>query len=221
VPTVKETKEKSEFWNKVKGDKDAKIKKPGKEKVRDLETKDGEARAQTAAEKKEAADAEKKVGVRAENLVKKFEGLITEATEKSRVSAAHTATTGWQKLYAAHRQSVKKVRDSLADRLIAAARLFESGEADETTEKEIGAIKADAVALRDRCETFDDETVQPVREPFTKVTNLIDEAIRSAESEARASGMFAKDLAAKMRNAIAQPPKVTWDEKTGVLLVHD
>lgn len=158
----------------------------------------------------------------AAKLIEKFEKQHAKLIEKCRISAEHTATAGWKKLYGDHQESVKKAAESLANRLASLSRSVRDGQLDKEVAKALSDAKKDLEALAERQDSFDTETVKPVRDPVDKVRDLVLEAERAASFQSSDEGMFApRDLVSKMRNAIAGWPSATWDAATGTVTVKD
>jgi hypothetical protein len=94
--------------------------------------------------------------------IKRFKAAYADLLDEARISAEHTATEGWQKLYAAHRESLRVNRRRLSERLKQLADTMEFRGLDEESEKSLADIRKESAEMRETHEAFESETVGPV-----------------------------------------------------------
>lgn len=139
------------------------------------------------------------------------------ALEQARISANHTATEGWQRLYQGHYEKQRKKRREMAGRLRLLATALEDFGLDEDQEKELRDIRTASAELRSLEEVFQAQTVEPVRAPVAECDRLIRQAIADAQREEAAAPLHNPGLEHLMRDTIAHLEKPTWSSDRGLV----
>jgi hypothetical protein len=155
------------------------------------------------------------------SLIAEFEVEYACALDEARVSAALTEETGWQKLYQSERKHQRGIRLQLAEQLKSLAGMMERAGLDEYSEKQLGEIKKDSIALRDRVGTFHLQTVGPVSEPVQKCIKLIADYREKARREEENSPLTDMGVDAEMRFAISTVAKPAFDSETGIVSITE
>lgn len=153
-------------------------------------------------------------------LILKMEKAAESAIADARVSAEHTGTAGWQKLYGEHKRKGRETRARIADEMRShASQLTQSGWS-EDTEKEVKGCAKESAELRAAEEAFYRETVSPVVGPVNRLQTLLDNYRDQARGVEASSPLFSGELMKAMNAAILKLPRVSWDEKAGVVTVE-
>lgn len=154
------------------------------------------------------------------DVIQRFDSAYSAALIDAQVSAEHTATEGWQKLYHDHVESLVDRRRALAKSMRETADIVELRGTNEEDEKEIGELKKTAVSIRDSDEAFDRQVIQPVRRPVETCERIINEHISQAGREERDAPLHNTGLEHLMRAEVAKRLRVSWDTDTGRVLVE-
>lgn len=149
------------------------------------------------------------------DTVTQFRVAYGTALDEARVSEAHTATLGWQALYAHQRLEASKARLKLVTGIRAAAEDIELVGPNEVNEKTLKELAKSALELRERCEHFDVTTITPVRDAARKCEEIITLYREQASREELAAPLHDAGLVDLMRMAIDEMPRVRWDEQSG------
>lgn len=153
--------------------------------------------------------------------VEAFKKKYAEALEEGRISAAHTATEGWQQLYESHRKNIEKRRREIAGLLHEAATCIERGWGGDEPEEAISSAKKRLSAVLTADSIFNERTIGPVKEAVMRCQEVIAHARREAQSLESNSPLVAKGVLQAIESAIEESPKVTFDEKTGCVLIEE
>lgn len=155
------------------------------------------------------------------DLITRFKEEYATAILEAEVSAQHTSTEGWQRLYANQRKAERDERRRIAQDMRNVADRLESVGLDEDGEKEIGECKKASAALRDRAYAFETQTVNPVREPVDRCDKIINEARQAARVEEERTPLVNIGLEDLMKDAIAAVRRPRWDADLGRVVFSD
>lgn len=92
---------------------------------------------------------------RRRDLVTTFRDEYAMALDEARVSAAHTATDGWKRLYGAHQAACLDKRRDLSKQIKIHANTLEIVGWSEEDEKAVKDLAKDSATLRDTIAAFD------------------------------------------------------------------
>jgi hypothetical protein len=149
--------------------------------------------------------------------VTKFVRDYEDALAEARISAEHTATEGWQALYAGHRKAMETRRLELADSIRLLADEIEKYGPNPDIEKAIGNAKKLAEDIRETDQKFQETTVAPVRRCVEVAAKVIADATTAARNEERQTPLINNGLADAMQAAVSQVYRVTFDTDRGVV----
>ena len=144
-----------------------------------------------------------------------FREEYAAALADAEVSAQHTATEGWQRLYASRRKADRDARRAVADSLRNLADRLEVRPLEEDEVKEFAQVKAAYVEADDNAAGFTNRTVFPVREPVNRCDALVTDHLFKATSEEERTPLHSMGLEESMRMAIASVPRPRWDDDLG------
>lgn len=167
-----------------------------------------------------AAAAEKQAKAAREDVVGRFLEAYDVALEEARASAVTTETERWQRLYADHRDYLRKMYGENARALRDIADVFERGAMGEASEKELGEVKKASLALRELHMAFQTQAVAPVRKPVTDCENIISTARNIARDQEEKAPLVNRGLLEEMNNAIKTVARVRWDEERGRVVIE-
>jgi hypothetical protein len=153
--------------------------------------------------------------------ITRFKDDYFVALADAHVSAEHTATEGWKRLFNQHRDENRKARADVSSRLHELADTLEGYGLSTEDEKEIGNLKNSVVALRESDEVFEKQTIQPVRDPVEMCDRVINEAMVSARREENLAPLHNSGLEELMRMAVASVARPRWDNEVGVVVVAE
>lgn len=155
------------------------------------------------------------------DLIQRFREEYKAALEDARVSAKHTETEGWQRLYAEHRKAGREKRRELAGRLGTLGKAMEDFGLTEEGEKDLKTVAKESETLRASNEVFETETVERVCAAVRACERIIEayrnEAVRQ-ESNAPLHNVGLEHL---MREEIAKVAKPRWDSETGTVKIAE
>lgn len=154
----------------------------------------------------------------------KRRGLIEEFTEKyaaalteAEISAAHTSTEGWKRLYAGFRNQQRETRRELAKELKHLSTRMEDVGLSDDEEKTLGGIKKSSEDVNDAKTRFELNTVEPVRRPMVDCENLITEVMYTAQRRESEAPLVEVGLVETVKMAVADLPRPRWNEDEGRL----
>jgi hypothetical protein len=153
------------------------------------------------------------------DIVTKFAEAYEHALADAKVSSTHTATEGWRKLYGDHVRSQQSRRRELAKQMRSMADEVEVQRTTEELEKEIGELKKSATMIREADESFEFQTIFPVRQPVSDCERVITEHLAAARREENASPLHNTGLELVMREAVSRVAKARWDAESGQVLI--
>lgn len=167
-----------------------------------------------------AAAATKALAKIEDAAVLKFREAYDEALAEARISAEHTATQGWQSLYAEQRKADRKERRRMAvDLKDLADRLEQRGWTVED-EKALGDLRKAAIEARERADVFDRETVEPVKRCVERCNRVIEDAKIAADRAESSAPLTSRGVADRIRDAIASVASVSWNAEKGLVVVR-
>ncbi len=149
-----------------------------------------------------------------------FREKYADALASAVVSAEHTATDGWARLYLGHQQAQRERRRDMAKELKALAVLLEDSGFTEDDEKALAEIKKASVSLRESQIVFEMDTIGPVREPALICDRLRNEAMNEAARIEHEAPMMHIGLEATMQMEVAGVDKPRWDAATGRIVIE-
>lgn len=142
-----------------------------------------------------------------------------EALASAKISAEHTATTGWSQLYLGHRHRQQEERRKLAKELKTLAIALEDRGLTADEEKEVGNIKKSSEAMRDADMVFHLQTVGPVREPVTICDRIRSEAMNEARRLESEAPMMHIGLEGEMSREVGGVDRPAWNAETGCVVI--
>lgn len=166
-----------------------------------------------------SAQPQKRPSNSAPDPVVTFRERYAEAMAGVRISAEHTATEGWHRLYHGQRQENLERRRELAKEMKATALRLEDMGLSEEDEKSIGELKKSVTAIREAFETFDQQTISPVRQPVRDCDRIRSEAMAEARRIEAEAPMINIGMEELMRVEVAKVDKPRWDNETGRVLI--
>ena len=156
---------------------------------------------------------------RKRDLVTTFLHDYSDALAEAKVSEAHTATDGWQRLYAGWLATDQTQRRRVAGYLRDLAdRLEDVGLGDDDL-LNLRDAKKEITELKEAAALFRLQTVEPVRKPATVCAALKEHFAAQARRQEAENPLLEAGLAEVMREAIAGQPRVTWDEERGTVSI--
>lgn len=153
------------------------------------------------------------------DLVSRFREEYEAALIDAKISADHTATEGWQRLYAAERDRQIEYRRNLAQTLRNVADRAEARGLSEEEDKEISEAKKSSADIRDRHEIFERETIDPVREAVRTCDRIIDEVKSQAYRDEHDAPLVNVGMVEIVKMEIAKHPRPRWNEDKGQVLI--
>lgn len=150
-----------------------------------------------------------------EDLVARTRRLYLEAFEDVRVSAVHTATEGWGRVYQGHLSEVKQRRLAVAKVLSAQAETMDVRLLVEDEEKEVKDAIKQNVELRDFETQWEKQVLRPITEPVTRCKEIIENSRAAADREERNAPLVNVGLCQILDDMIATLPRAEWEERTG------
>lgn len=151
------------------------------------------------------------------DLITKFRDDYAIALADAQVSADHTKTEGWQRLYSDHRSNTRDIRRGIAKRLRDIATTIEDFGANEETEKSMQECKKDTVELLTACSSFRRQVIEEVIAPVHDCERIAMAFRNEAAREEAATPLVNSGLEELMRVAVAEQKRPRWDEETGVV----
>lgn len=149
-----------------------------------------------------------------------FREKYADALAGAVVSAEHTATEGWAKLYLGHQQAHRERRRDMAKELKALAVTLEDSGFTEDEEKALAEIKKASASLRESGQVFETDTIGPVREPALICDRLRNEAMNEAARIEHDAPMLNMGLEHTMQMEVAGVDKPRWDAATGRIMIE-
>lgn len=159
--------------------------------------------------------------VEAKDVVSRFVEDYARAMREAEVSQEHTATAGWQHLYAEARKGQQEEQRRLCKELESAAYQLGMIGPTEDNEKAVGEIKKSMAALRERIDGFELHTVAPVRAPVDHCKNVIQQYASLARRQQDDAPLHQSGLTDRMAKAIADASKVDWNEENGRVEIEE
>jgi hypothetical protein len=147
--------------------------------------------------------------------VTRFKSAYRLALAEAQVSIDHTATEGWQRLYADHFKLLRDRRQEIAGQLRVLADQMERRGLTDDDEKALGDIKKASIELNAAHEHFLRQAVDPVKAPITACQDMLVEAMNEARRIEEREPMLNVGLVELMREAVAVAQKVVWSDENG------
>lgn len=151
------------------------------------------------------------------DIVLRFREHYSAALADAAVSAEHTATEGWQKLYSGHKRASKDHRREWAKRLKNAATRLEDFGWSEDDEKGVKDLVKEAAELRENEEGWQVQVVDPVTAPVSACERICIEHINEAARIEADSPLHSIGLVETMRLEVAKQPKPVWNADAGTV----
>jgi hypothetical protein len=155
------------------------------------------------------------------DLIQKFREEYGAALSDARQSAEHTATPGWQALYAQHKQACRDARRGMGKSLATYAKLVEDFGLSEDDEKAIKEITKTSAELREMVEVFQGEVIDRVCAPVVSCENLILHYRAEAARVESQSPMYHVGLEELMRMECSKQPKPVFDVESGMVEIRE
>ena len=155
------------------------------------------------------------------DAVTRFRQDYSDALEVAVVSAEHTATEGWQKLYASHHEDLRVQRRLAAVKIRELADELEDAGLTDTEAKELAEAKKVVELLNERAAYFENRTVAPVAKPVHQCAAIIETYLSLARREEAEAPLLQSGLEELMRQAISEQPRPTFDADTGVVSIAE
>lgn len=165
--------------------------------------------------KDEAADP------REHETIKQMRSEAEAIIEDIRVAAAHTATEGWQALYAGNRKKKKDRQSEIGKSLHSLADRIVTHGWDEDDEKAVKALVKESLELRETHAAFNTETVYPVMDSVSRLSACVSNWQSQAERVEKNAPLHTRGLADAMAEAIKALPNAKWDPSTGVVTIEE
>lgn len=156
----------------------------------------------------------------AQGLIERFRTAYAPALADAEVSAEHTQTEGWQRLYGTHRESGRAKRREIAKRLRRLATQLEDFGWSEEDEKSVKDAAKESAELTAEDAVFDREAVDRVRAPVQKCERIVREFVGEAERVERDAPLHAKGTTDALKSEIATHRHPDWSDETGMVVMH-
>lgn len=150
-----------------------------------------------------------------EDLVARTRRKYMEAFEDAQISAEHTSTEGWARVYQGHQAEVKQRRLGIAKVLAAQAETMDVRLLVEDEEKEVKDAIKQNVELRDFEAQWEKQVLRPITEPVKRCEDIIENARAAADREERNAPLVNIGLCDVLEHMIQGLPKAEWDERSG------
>ncbi len=154
-------------------------------------------------------------------LIKQMRVEAEAIIEDIRIAAAHTATEGWQALYAGNRKKKKDRQNEIGKSLHGLADRLVTHGWDEDDEKAVKALVKESLELRETHAAFNTETVYPVMDSVSRLSVFISNWQSQAERVEKNAPLHTRGLADAMAEAIKELPNAKWEPSTGVVTIED
>ena len=155
------------------------------------------------------------------DLIEKFNSEYAAALGEARISAEHTATPGWQKVYAQQRDQARQRRRDLAKRLGALATMLEDFGLTEDGEKAVKDVAKESAELRETNAAFSHECVERICAPVGACERIIDLYRAEAARNESAAPLINIGLEELMRDAISKVARPSFDDETGAVVIRE
>jgi hypothetical protein len=155
------------------------------------------------------------------DLFETFQDKYAAALAEARISEEHTATAGWQALYANHRISVKSMQRDMAKDLTVLAETMEKWGLTEDGEKHLAEIKKHSAELRDLQSAFELQTIAPVRQSVVECDRLVSEFVAQAETDEQRAPLVNVGMGELSRMEVRKVCRATWDSEAGRVIVKE
>lgn len=155
------------------------------------------------------------------DLIGKFRADYGIVLQEARVSAEHTATFGWQGLYAARKRKDRDSRRNLAESLKAKAELLETVGWSEDDEKAVKDIAKSSLEMREAETVFERTVVDRVAQPVFECDRIRREYRNRAANEERSAPLHNVGLEALTEAEIARQPTPIFNRETGVVEIKE
>lgn len=162
-----------------------------------------------------AAQAEKASKAQEQTVVERFHAEYSAALHDAQVSADHTSTEGWQKLYSDHKRAVRTRRRDLGKSLVSYGKKVEDFGLTEEDEKAIKDIAKSSAEIRGLEEIFRAEALDRVCAPIVACDNLITNFRAEASRQEKQAPLHNTGLEDRMRKAIAGVARPVFNSETG------
>lgn len=151
--------------------------------------------------------------------IRDFREQYAAALQHAHVSEEHTATQGWQDLYAANRDKIRKAQDALCDGLETLVNVLRQRLLAEDEEKNLGELKKSLGSLRESDEAFQRNVIEPIIAPMDECNTVIQTARSAARESERNAPLHTRGLSEAMETVIDTMPRVKFIVASGRLVV--
>lgn len=155
------------------------------------------------------------------DIVRKFHDDYNEALADVKIAVEHTATAGWQRIYAGHKLRLLEERCVLAKQLAAHAQSLEDFGLSEDAEKAVKDIAKASAELRDSEAGFRQQVVEPIIEPVLRCDKIVSDYRNQAARDERDSPLHNIGIEEIMRTATSSVPKPKWNDEKGTVEIID
>lgn len=155
------------------------------------------------------------------DIFQNFRAEYGAALADARLSAEHTGTEGWQRLFSDRRDKEREHRRELAKQLRTQAERLEDFGLTEDDEKAIKDIAKASAELRDSGAVFERETIGRVCAPVQACERIALQYINQAtrlESDTPLHNIGVEEM---MRIEIGKYPKPLWDAENGIVEIKE
>jgi hypothetical protein len=155
------------------------------------------------------------------DLITKFKDEYSAALADSKLSAEHTKTAGWKRLYEQHQQQSWDTRRDMAKTLKTCAQTLEDFGLNEDGEKMVKDTMKASAELRERVAAFQSQVIDRICEPVKACERIIEQYMNEARRQESDAPLHNVGLEHLMRDAVAKVAKPKWDADSGTVVVAD